>query len=141
MAEDLLGAGAKITGGRWNEVGTPLVYASMSIAMAVLETIVHMNAPAFNRYLIRIDIPDTVFASAQVLSSPAVGWDAEPAGMVSVSTGQAWIGGNASALLLVPSAIIPEELNVLINPVHADVDAIQATKMRRFIYDGRLLGV
>lgn len=109
--------------------------------MAALETIVHLNAPAFNRYLVRIDIPDSVFASAKVLSPFPVGWDAEPAGMVSVNAGQAWISSNASALLLVPSVIIPEESNVLINPAHVDAKAIKATKIRRFIYDGRLMGV
>ena len=63
-ADDLSGAGAKITGGRWNRDGVPAIYTASSPALACLETVVHLVAGALplNRYLVRIDIPDEVFA-------------------------------------------------------------------------------
>jgi RES domain-containing protein len=84
QAHDLSGAGAKATGGRWNESGIAMVYASETRALACLETSVHLNAGGlpFNRYSVEITIPDAVWADAQqeMANGLRVGWDAEPAG-------------------------------------------------------------
>jgi RES domain-containing protein len=144
-ADDLTGAGAKASGGRWNRKGTAVVYASGSAALACLETLVHLGASALplNRYLVRIEIPDEVFARRMVVDelAPAarrVGWDAEPAGKVSLDLGGAWAAGAGAAVLEVPSVILPEEANFLINPGHPDAAGIRAAKLRRFDYDRRL---
>jgi RES domain-containing protein len=141
-SDDLTGEGAKRTGGRWNRSGTPVVYCASSIALACLETVVHWNADdlPLNRYLVRIDVPDELFEKATVVSAEKgpVGWDAMPTGKVSLDVGEAWATEKKSALLLVPSVIVPEELNVLINPQHPDVTNITATKLRKWIYDARL---
>ncbi|MET3131291.1 RES domain-containing protein [Oxalobacteraceae bacterium GrIS 1.11] len=141
-AEDLTGTGAKITGGRWNRPGTALLYCAENIALASLETFVHLNANGLplNRYLVRIDIPDATWNAAVVLTvtSAPVGWDAIPTGKVSLDVGDHWAAGGASALLLVPSVIVPEEHNVLINPLHADAGAIRASKIRKWHYDARM---
>jgi RES domain-containing protein len=144
QADDLSGAGAKATGGRWNEPGIAIVYASETRALACLETIVHLNAGGlpFNRYLIEITIPDEVWGNAQVATVDTlhVGWDAEPAGQVSLQFGTAWVRAGRSALLVVPSVIAPEECNVLINPAHAASAPITAVKQRKWLYDPRLGG-
>lgn len=144
-ADDLSGAGAQASGGRWNRKGTAVVYASGSAALACLETLVHLGASPLplNRYLVRIEIPDEVFARRMVLDelAPAprrVGWDAEPAGKVSLDLGSAWAAGAGAAVLEVPSVILPEEANFLINPHHPDTATIRAAKLRRFDYDRRL---
>jgi RES domain-containing protein len=67
-----------------------------------------------------------------------VGWDAEPAGRASIELGTIWIRSGSSALLVVPSGIVPEEFNVLINPQHADSARIAAEKVRKWFYDPRL---
>ena len=143
VADDLSGAGAKATGGRWNEKGAALTYASQTRALACLETIVHLNAGGLplNRYLVRIDIPDPVWAAArrETAASLAVGWDAQPSGRVSIQLGARWIASRATAVLLAPSVVVPEEYNVLINPAHPDSAAISATKVRRWLYDPRLV--
>lgn len=141
-ADDLTGTGAKASGGRWNAPGTPLLYTSQNAALACLETIVHLKAASlpFNRYLVRFDIPDKVWARADTLAWPSapVGWDALPYGKVSIDYGTQWSKALTSALLLVPSIIVPEESNILINPLHPDATAITATKLRRWLYDPRL---
>jgi RES domain-containing protein len=141
-ADDLSGAGAKKTGGRWNEKDVPVVYASETRALACLETVVHLNAGGLplNRYLVAVTIPDGIWANARTesASSLAVGWDAEPAGRVSVKFGTDWIRSGSSALLVVPSVIVPEEFNVLINPQHSASRGITATKVRKWLYDPRL---
>lgn len=142
QADDLSGAGAKATGGRWNALGVPVVYTSDTRALACLETVVHLNGGGLplNRYLVAVTVPDDVWADAHQESagSLGVGWDAEPAGMVSIQFGTEWLQSGRSALLIVPSVIVPEELSLLVNPAHADAKRVSATKVRKWLYDPRL---
>lgn len=143
-ADDLGGEGARLTGGRWNRRGKAMVYASSTIALACLETVVHLVGSApLNRYLVEIVIPDTVWRRAVTFdanASDAIGWDALPASKVSLDVGDEWLRANTAALLFVPSAVIPEERNALINPAHPDTADIDAKKRRRFLYDPRMIG-
>lgn len=142
-ADDLSGAGAKITGGRWNRQGNAILYTSENISLACLETLVHLKAGGLplNRYLVKIEIPDQIHNAAKQCSTATapIGWDAMPAGKVSLDFGDQWLGSGISALLIVPSAIAPEESNILINPAHPDSKQIQASKMRKWTYDPRLM--
>ncbi|HTU54328.1 MAG TPA: RES family NAD+ phosphorylase [Acetobacteraceae bacterium] len=144
QADDLSGAGAKVSGGRWNEAGISIVYASETRALACLETIVHLNGGGLplNRYLVEVTIPDDVWAKApeETPGRLPVGWEAEPPGRASIQLGTAWVRSGSSALLVVPSVIVEEEFNVLINPAHADSARITAVKRRRWLYDPRLTG-
>jgi RES domain-containing protein len=141
-ADDLTGAGAKDTGGRWNEKGVAVVYAAESIALACLETFVHLNAGGLpvNRFLVEITIPDDIWAKAQVETPGSLGsgWNDEPAGDVSIRFGTAWVGSRSSALLVVPSVIVQRERNVLINPDHPDSALIKAANQGPWQYDPRL---
>jgi RES domain-containing protein len=142
-SDDLSGEGSKQTGGRWNRKGVPVVYASQSVALACLETLVHINASGLplNRYLVRIDIPIDVWRKATRLEAASlpIGWDATPTGKVSLDIGDQWLASNSSSLLIVASAIVPQEHNVLINPSHPDTASITATKVSKWLYDSRLL--
>lgn len=141
LAEDLSGRGAEKTGGRWNRAGSPIVYCAGSIALACLETVVHLRVAGLplNRFLVRVDIPDEVWARRQTLQAASlpVGWSAIPEGLVSVEFGQRWLASMASAVLELPSVIVPEENNCLINPRHPDAAGITALKLRSWSYDGR----
>lgn len=141
-ADDLSGKGAETTGGRWNAKGAPVAYASESRALACLETVVHLNAGGLplNRYLVAIEAPDAVWDAAERWAADTlpVGWDAEPPGLASLDFGTAWLRERRSALLLAPSVIVPEELNVLVNPQHPDAARITARKVRKWVYDARL---
>jgi RES domain-containing protein len=141
-ADDLSGKGAEITGGRWNEKGAAVVYAAESRSLACLETLVHLAAGGlpFNRYLVEISIPDSVWAGAQreTAASLPIGWDAEPASRTSVRFGTAWLRSRRSAVLVLPSVLVAEECCVLLNPAHPDSARISAVKSRRWLYDPRL---
>jgi RES domain-containing protein len=119
-----------------------VLYTSLSMAMACLETFVHLNAGALplNRYLVELTIPGWIWTKAQreTAASLRVGWDAEPAGRVSIDFGTQWIASKSTAVLVIPSAIIPEEFNILINPQHPDCAGISARKIRKWLYDPRL---
>lgn len=116
-----------------------MIYSSASIALAALETLSYLNPGAlpFNRYLIRIEVPDDVWAAAQALPALPGGWDAIPAGMTSRQVGDAWVAACSSALLIVPSVIVPDEHNVLINPAHPQASTILAVTVRKWLYDPR----
>jgi RES domain-containing protein len=141
-ADDLSGAGAKNTGGRWNAAGDALIYSSETQALACLETVVHLNSGGLplNRYLVAVTIPAGVWAGArtETQGSLPIGWDADPSGRASIQFGSGWIRSGASAVLRVPSVIVPDEYNVLINPLHPDRGAIVARKVRKWLYDPRL---
>lgn len=138
-ADDLSGAGAGISGGRWNSPGNPMVYASTSIALALLETVVHLSGPpVWNRYLVEIEVPDEIWIAAErVLPEQLPGWDAIPAGVSSISFGDRWLGAARSALLRVPSVVVPREENALIHPHHPDTARLGVRKLERVLYDPR----
>jgi RES domain-containing protein len=144
VAHDLSGRGAEITGGRWNRKGVPVVYAATTASLAALETIVHFAAAGLplNRFLVRIDLPDDLWAARRSATAVSldVGWNAVPAGKVSLDFGDAWLKAAATPLVLeVPSVIVPEESNVLLNPRHPGIARVRATKLRLWQYDGRLI--
>ncbi len=144
VAHDLSGKGAEITGGRWNRKGLPVVYCAATAALAALETIVHFAAAGLplNRFLVRIDLPDDVwkFRRSATAASLDVGWNAVPAGKVSLDFGESWLKDPAGPLVLeVPSVIVPEESNVLLNARHPHMSRVKATKLRLWQYDGRLI--
>lgn len=141
-AEDMTGTGAKLSGGRWNRTGNAVIYSATTIALACLETVVHLKSGGLpiNRYLVRIDIPDEVWSAREAVTylTAPVGWDALPAGRVSLDLGDKWLASNKSAILLVPSIVVPEEQNILINPAHPDAHRITAIKTRKWLYDPRI---
>jgi RES domain-containing protein len=142
VADDLSGAGAKITGGRWNRPGLPVLYCADTPSLACLETLVHLGTGdlPLNRYLVAIDVPDPVWRARENQTSEflAIGWDAFPAGQVSIDFGDEWLKSKRTAVMAVPSAIVPEDSVILINPLHPDAAGIVGSKTRRWLYDPRL---
>lgn len=140
-ADDLSGGGAKLTGGRWNSKGHALIYASTTIALATLEPLAHLgdNIAIRNAFIIRIDVPASVWNRREYITPDDLEptWVAEPPGSTTIYFGDGWISSLSAALLMVPSVIVPEECNVLINPAHADARKIKSTVMRQFVYDPR----
>ncbi|HEY9104700.1 RES family NAD+ phosphorylase, partial [Chitinimonas sp.] len=140
-ADDLSGGGARKFGGRWNRKGTAMVYASQSIALACLETLAHIGdgIAARNRFLVEISVPARVWTERRVLTTDKLppSWLAEPPAADSMALGSAWVEEGASALLQVPSVLVHEEANILINPAHPDARHISARVVRQFIYDPR----
>jgi RES domain-containing protein len=141
-ADDLSGKGAEKTGGRWNRKGTSVIYASQSIALACLETVVHLGGAEplpLNRHLIQIEIPPTAWDTRTVFNASAhVGWDALPAGLVSIDWGTQWARSRRSLVAEVPSIVVPEEFNVLLNPDHPDASTLNVQKVRRWALNHRL---
>jgi RES domain-containing protein len=141
-AEDMSGGGAKFTGGRWNSKGNAVLYTSSTIALASLELLAHLgaNIAVRNYFLLRVHVPEDIARASEAIKRETLRptWLAEPPGGYTKAIGDAWIRANTSALLNVPSVIVPEEFNVLINPAHPDAARITATIERQYVYDPRL---
>lgn len=137
-ATDLSGAGAARHPGRWNDTGQAVVYAASTISLAVLETAAHVNPLGLplDRFVVRIEIPKAVWARREELDPATLdpAWSAIPAGRAGVEATAPWFRDATSAILLVPSVIVPEERAVLVNPAHADAAKIRATVHRPFHY-------
>lgn len=138
-ADDLSGGGAARNPGRWNEAGQAVLYTAPTIALAVLETASHIDDGGLplNRYLVRIEVPARTWTARREFDAAALPptWNAIPAGATSVQLGSQWIKSMASAILLVPSVIVPEERAALLNPAHQDASKIKASVVRPFEYN------
>lgn len=139
-ADDLSGAGAAKQAGRWNSKGENVIYCAPTIAMAVLETAAHVddNGLPMNKYLIEIEVSDTVWHAREitlVAALPAT-WNAIPSGRASANVGGTWLKAAKHLAMEVPSVIVPEEPTVLLNPAHPDFAGnVSAKVIRKFEYD------
>lgn len=127
---DLGGHGAALYGGRWNSPGTPLVYLAETAALAVLEVRVHLDLPPEllpeDFVLLAIDLDDLPVET--LAQSPA-----DPRAF-----GDLWLRQQRSPVLNVPSAIVPESANLLLNPRHPRAGQAAIASKRGFRFDSRL---
>lgn len=133
------GDGARVYGGRWNSAGLSLVYCSEHLSLAVLETLVHI-APVmlrgkFRAYRVRFD--DSLVATISEKKLPK-NWDAQPPAAASKNVGDEWIRSGRSAVLSVPSVLVPLERTLLLNPKHPDFARLQIKDMGAIPLDPRL---
>ena len=135
------GAGGLRASGRWHTRGGRIVYCAPNPAAARLEILVHSeidieDIPVAFRWL-EIDAPDSIAAETvdPELLGPA--WRSQPA--ATRRLGGQWLASSRSALLRVPSAIVPETWNVLINPLHAGAARIRVVRVHEQTIDRRLV--
>ena len=131
------GEGARLFGGRWNSVGTSLVYTSGTKALAALESLVHLNPPVIFKYVaIAIRFDEAFVEKAVALPKD---WTDEPPPSSTKGIGDLWVRQARSAVLELPSVIIHGEPNYLLNPAHPDFKKITIGKPETFSFDPRLL--
>ena len=136
---DLSGRGAELTGGRWNSKGIPLLYTSSSRALCVAEVAVHLPLgilPA-DYCLVGIEIPDPVTILELDPSDLSPDWKTFPHPNFTRSFGDAFFSGQKALALKVPSAVVPGDFNVLINPVHPEFKAVAILSTEPFVFDSR----
>lgn len=134
------GQGAKDYGDRWNPIGTAVVYTSSSLALAALETLVHLGVRKSPLAYVSIpaDIPSTVTMTRIDLNDLPTDWKQDPSPASLDSIGEKWARQNETAILVVPSSVIEEEVNYLLNPNHPDFAQITIGQAKHFHFDPRL---
>lgn len=134
------GEGPRLYGGRWNNPGTRVVYVSESLALAVLEVLVHLQdtsiLPAYST--IRVTF-DAALVSPINPSSLPKNWRQSPPPPETQAIGDAWIDAAFSAILEVPSAAVESEHNYLMNPAHRDFNLVATEPAVPYEFDSRLL--
>ncbi len=139
---DLTGDGSRLYGGRWNRKGTALVYTSETRALAALEYLVHapMALAPPDLSILRIDVPDDIKVKTIDPTTLPRDWRTYPPPQDLPAMGTKWALANRTLLLRVPSAVVEDEFNVLINPSHPEFKRIRPHRPERFVLDQRLLG-
>jgi RES domain-containing protein len=134
---DLGGVGGYRSPGRWHHAGQPVVYLAETPASALLEVCVHTSANDVPRdfTLLRIEVPEVHIQTIEFDSLPP-GWQSRLE--VTRDLGTAWLQGMETALLRVPSAIVPETANFLLNPAHPDAKKLKVTNVFSYPFDPRL---
>jgi RES domain-containing protein len=137
LSTALSGYGAREYGGRWNSVGTGIVYLSGSIALATLEVLAHTDGsivPDGAYSVVTVEFPDDAF---EIMDSNALrpGWQSSPSPEYLAAIGDEWVTVGEKPLLQVPSAIVPQEFNYLYNPSHALANVIHELEAQPFVFD------
>jgi RES domain-containing protein len=125
---------------RWNPNEVEIIYTASSRSLACLENVVHRNklglTGTFN--LITIECPDHIKIEAIYLKYLPTNWADFDQMPKSQSIGEKWVKENESAILKVPSSIIEDEVNYLLNPGHRDFELIKLIKTQPFVFDQRI---
>lgn len=134
------GEGARLYGGRWNSLGTRMIYTSGSVSLAVLEVLVHVQeANLISSYsLIPARFDDALVQHLDRSRLPD-DWRSYPAPPELQQLGDEWVRSQTSSVLEVPSAVVERESNYLLNPAHPDFSSIFIGEPEPFNFDERLL--
>ena len=134
------GEGARLYGGRWNHPGVAVVYCSATLSLAALEYLVHLEpdlAPQ-NLAAVAAELPPGLAAESLEVEGLPPDWRSYPAPERLKDLGTAWVRSRRTAVLFVPSSVIPEDGNVLLNPAHPDFPKIRQRKAQPFSFDPRM---
>jgi len=133
-ARDLSGKGAELTGGRWNSRGVPMLYTGESRALCTVEVSVHVPLGIMpdDYHLIQILIPDELHMIEVDPDKLDDNWKSIPHHHSTQQIGDKWAIEKQSAILTVPSVVVPGDFNYLINPMHPDAGQIQLLKIEVF---------
>lgn len=137
-ADAFSGEGAKIYGGRWNSPGAAVVYGSEHKSLAVLEQLVHRNHLSQRFKVFSFHFPKSIVEKISLRHLPK-DWRQEPPPPSTQMIGDLWTAQDRSAILAIPSIIVPEELNYVLNPAHPDFRKVTIAKSEDFNFDPRLL--
>lgn len=137
---DLSGEGARLYGGRWNKAGYGMLYCSSYLSLSVLELLVHLDYRFINDAFrfIEIDLPDNLKISKVPSSILKQEWRQNPPLALTQNYGSDWLASNKSLALRVPSAVLPNEYNILLNPNHEDFKLITISKKYKLDIDARV---
>ena len=143
FAAHLNGEGARLYGGRWNQIGDSVLYTAETLSLAILETIVHVQPRRkMDRSLLVLSIPNS--ASVETIVDLPKDWNIYPPLASTTDIGSLWIKENRSLLLRVPSAVTSGvdidlwQYNVLINPLHPEFPSVIIDRVVLWHPDGRM---
>ncbi len=134
------GFGCQFASGRWHNLMVPMVYCSDSEALSVLETFIHLqeDGKQIKYLLFELHIPPAIILDVTFIADIPKQWRKQPPGVTTKKIGSDWVTSNTSAVLKVPSAIIPTAGNYLLNPQHSDFNKISIKTPEPFNFNSRM---
>jgi RES domain-containing protein len=132
------GAGASQYGGRWNHKGTSVIYTAESRALCALEVLASADELADDYVATPIELTSGIAIMVTDVGDLPAGWNANEPLDATRDIGTNWAAGLATAVLSVPSAVIPQERNYILNPAHTDFARIRFYSPIPFHFDDRL---
>ena len=134
------GEGARLYGGRWNQPGTAVVYCSWTLSLAAQEYFVHLEPDLAPTDLVAVaaDLPSGLAVESLEVEALPRDWRTYPAPERLKDLGTGWVRSGRSAVLQVPSSVIPHEMNVLLNPTHPEFAKIHIRAAEPFSFDPRM---
>jgi RES domain-containing protein len=143
-AADLSGNGARLYGGRWNSEGNFALYTSSSRSLALLETLAHTPAKLLQVkefVLLTLFVPDAMnIVQIDYKKLPAE-WDDTEIKLFTQKTGDDFLAAQKGLVLKVPSVLVPEETNFLLNPLHTEYRKVKIVYQRRIHFDKRMSSI
>lgn len=139
---DLSGQGAKLYGGRWNSIGTPMLYTSSHISLCALELACNSGGliGLKNLALTCITISNKAIIEKLDLKDLPKNWNTYPSSNANKIQGDQFLRSTPAIALAVPSVLVPEEFNYLINPLHPSFEKwVQILWNKPFTFDNRIL--
>lgn len=139
-SKDLSGQGAAIYGGRWNSRDIRMVYLAEHPATSAMEVLVHVEGELpDDLVLIKLQLPDDagLYLEVDPQSLPP-GWDTEPSSPEAAAFGDRFVAEGQYLGMFVPSVLMPEERNLILNPAHQAMNSVRVLNERPFQYDPRL---
>lgn len=136
---DLTGEGARLNGGRWNHILTPCLYTSQSRALAILEYTVDINIDDIPRALsvTTIEIAEDTILNISQSDLPG-NWMQVPSPSSTKDFGSNILKAATAPIIKIPSIVVPQEFNYLLNPLHPDSKNFKILSVEDFIYDVRI---
>ncbi len=140
-SRDLSGTGARLYGGRWNPKGISVVYTAESRALATVEYLVHVPLSLVPRdlSLVTLHLPDAIPCPTLALGDLPANWRDYPAPSALADLGAQWAATHETLALRVPSAVVAQEYNVLLNPLHPAMSQVTIVQVDLYQFDPRLL--
>ena len=136
--DDLSGTGAATYGARWNSKGTHLLYTASSPSLSMLESVVHISNITFDLYcMIVLELPEDKLQEMPIEKLPS-NWQQFPPPDILKQVGDFLVSKGIYLALKIPSVIVPEDFNVLVNPAHKDFKKIKVLAKRKVLFDNRL---
>jgi len=137
--QSLDGVGGLYVSGRWHTKGHPVVYCTLNPATALLETLVHIEIDSEDRperfQVLRIEGPESLSIEKVQADSLSPNWAEDMNATQAI--GDRWLSEKRSLLLQVPSVLVPETWNVLVNPQHVEINLLKIIAMYEHPFDSR----
>ena len=133
------GIGPRLVGSRWTRPGRAVVYTASTTSLALLEVLVRVGAPPLPRYTVYAASFDERLVSDVDVAALPPSWRSSPGPAALQAIGTAWLDSRRTPVLRVPSAVVPEESNYLLDPAHPNFPAIEIGEPRPLDLDPRLM--